>query len=436
MRSILHDRLTIPRPFAPGKLPVMTSSSAAIVPITLTVNDRTGLTLYAPPWEDEDGEEWQGFLGDGAKILLYPSAAELAAFIASGEENDLSDHPGYGQILRSTPDDLRPGSEDHYDLDLVYEWAAGDPDPVHVSSLANVVDMVARIADCCDDGALRRLVEGTPAYADLVDEENSYQGKDGRKRWNELGDTIADSWERAINRVESWLNWQGDYTESEFGELADAEPVVPAAPRPRTPLTRCGTASAPSRSRSSSPTRPTSPSAATCSPTPTAKRRVRPSSAPTTPSRSSPRSPTSRTTAARPRSTGWSSWSGGPSSPTSRTTTSSSPPRTPSSTCASRRPKAPDLVRELAEFCGLEADLEVLDDAACRPRRLAGAGRRGRHLPGPRGLTPGGRRVQLRGPRGCGRSSGRISGAAVRTSSAAGSSARDCDSRSAATRAA
>jgi hypothetical protein len=209
----------------------MTSSNAPIVPITLTVNDRTGLTLYAPPWEDEDGEEWQGFLGDGAKILLYPNTADLAAFIASGEENDLSDHPGWGQILRATPDDLRPSSEDHYDLDAVYEWAGDEADPVHVSALANVVDMVGRIADCCDDGALRRLVEGTPAYADLVDAEISYQGKDGRKRWNELGDTIADSWERAIGRVDSWLSWQGDFTASEFtdeGTLWDrvgAEPI-------------------------------------------------------------------------------------------------------------------------------------------------------------------------------------------------------------------
>jgi hypothetical protein len=209
----------------------MTSSNAPIVPITLTVNDRTGLTLYAPPWEDEDGEEWQGFLGDGAKILLYPNTADLAAFIASGEENDLSDHPGWGQILRATPDDLRPSSEDHYDLDAVYEWAGDEPDPVHVSALANVVDMVGRIADCCDDGALRRLVEGTPAYADLVDAEISYQGKDGRKRWNELGDTIADSWERAIGRVDSWLSWQGDFTASEFSdeetlwERVGAEPI-------------------------------------------------------------------------------------------------------------------------------------------------------------------------------------------------------------------
>src|SRR3954447_20577159 len=208
----------------------MTSPHAPIVPITLTVNDRTRLTLYAPPWEDEDGEEWQGLPGGGPKDTLYPRTAELAAFIASGEENDLSDHPGYGQVLKATPDELRPSPDDHYDLDNVYDWAGGDPDPVHVSALANVVDMVGRIADCCDDGALRRLIEGTPAYADLVDEEISYQGKDGRKRWNELGDTIADSWERAVTRVDSWLRWEGDFTTTDFDEEQDLWERVGAEP--------------------------------------------------------------------------------------------------------------------------------------------------------------------------------------------------------------
>jgi len=195
----------------------MTTSAAAIVPITLTINDRTGLTLYAPPWEDEDGEEWQGFLGDGAKILLFPTTADLAAFIASGEENDLSDHPGYGAILKATPDDLRPDPADRYDLDAVYELAGDEPDPVHVSKLANIVDMVGRIADCCDDGKLRSLLGSAP-YAELVDEDVSYQGRDGRKRWTELGDTIADSWERALRRVEDWLRWEGDFSSTEFDE--------------------------------------------------------------------------------------------------------------------------------------------------------------------------------------------------------------------------
>jgi len=194
----------------------MPSIDASIVPITLTVNGRTGLTLWAPPWEDEDGEEWQGFLGDGAKITLYPTARDLANFIATGEENDLSDHPGYGQILKLTPDQFKPAPEDHYDLDAVYEWAGGEPDPVHISALADVVDMVAKIADCCDDGALRRLIEGTPEYAELVDDEVTYQGKDGRKRWNDLGDIIAETWERALTRVDSWLAWIGDFEDTEF----------------------------------------------------------------------------------------------------------------------------------------------------------------------------------------------------------------------------
>jgi len=209
----------------------MTSSlDAGIIPITLTVNGRIGLTLWAPPWEDEDDEEWQGFLGDGAKILLYPGTRELAEFIASGAENDLSDHPAWGRIQKLRPDDLRPDPEDGYDLDAVYEWASGEPDPVSVSALANVVDMVAKIADCCDDGALRRLVENTPAYEELVDEDVSYQGKDGRKRWNELGDTIAETWERAITRVDSWLSWQGDFSHSDLAsetvwDRVGAEPI-------------------------------------------------------------------------------------------------------------------------------------------------------------------------------------------------------------------
>jgi len=210
----------------------MTSSTAeaTIVPITLTVGGRIGLTLWAPPWEDEDGEEWQGFLGDGAKILLFPNTRELGEFIASGEENDLSDHPAWGRVMKLTPDELRPSGDDAYDIDQVYEWASGEPDPVHVSALGNVVDMVEKIAECCDDGALRRLVGSTPEYAELVSDEVSYQGKEGRKRWNELGDVIADTWERAISRVESWLTWRGDFSETDLDtetvwDKVGAEPI-------------------------------------------------------------------------------------------------------------------------------------------------------------------------------------------------------------------
>ncbi len=211
----------------------MTSSltDAAIVPITLTVNGRIGLTLYAPPWEDEDGEQWQGFLGDGAKILLYPGTRELAGFIASGEENDLSDHPAWGYVQKLTPEELRPGGEDAYDLDAVYEWASGEPGPgARVGPRRTWSTWSAGSPTAATTVRCGAWSRARPAYAELVADDVSYHGKDGRKAWNELGDTIADSWERAIGYVEKWLSWQGDFSASDLEaetvwDRVDAEPI-------------------------------------------------------------------------------------------------------------------------------------------------------------------------------------------------------------------
>ena len=211
----------------------MTTPAGAIVPIIITLNERTGLTLWAPPWEDEDGDEWQGFLGDGAKIIMFPGVDELTEFIATSKENDLSDHPGWDAVTKYTPAQLRPVDDNRYDLDMVYEWAAEDPTPVTESSLANVVEMVLRIAEACEDGALRRLVGSTPEYAELVNGEDSYAGREGAKAWSALGDTIAGTWERALRRVEQWLDWRGDFEgpsadDLESGSLwdrVDARPI-------------------------------------------------------------------------------------------------------------------------------------------------------------------------------------------------------------------
>jgi len=127
-----------------------------------------------PPWEDEDGEEWQGFLGDGAKILMSPATGDCANSSPRATTNDLSDHPAWPGVRRLDAEQLRPGGDDAYDLDEVYTVGGREPDPMHVSALANVVDMVGKIADCCDDGALRSLVIGTAAYEELVDDDVSY----------------------------------------------------------------------------------------------------------------------------------------------------------------------------------------------------------------------------------------------------------------------
>lgn len=189
----------------------MTSPDGSIVPILITVNERSGLTLWAPPWEDESGDEWQGFLGDGAKIVLFPSVDDLVEFIATNREHDLSDHPDWARVEKFTPAQLRPDEQHRYDLDAVYEWAAEDPTPATESSLADVVEIVLRIAEACEDGALSRLIGATPEYVELMYGEAGYTGRDGARAWSDLGDTIAATWERALRRVEQWLDWRGQF---------------------------------------------------------------------------------------------------------------------------------------------------------------------------------------------------------------------------------
>lgn len=187
----------------------MPSFADPIVAVSLTANGRTGLTLFAPPWEDADGEEWQGFLGDGSKIVLLGTPDELNTWLGDHPDHDLADHPAWKSFAGKGKRALSPTTEAHYDFDAVYELAASEPDAETVSRLADTVDVAARIADCCEDGMLRSLLTGTREYAALVEGDLSYHGKEGAAEWSELGNVIANSWERALTRIESWLRWEG-----------------------------------------------------------------------------------------------------------------------------------------------------------------------------------------------------------------------------------
>ncbi|UQX87807.1 hypothetical protein M6D93_16085 [Jatrophihabitans telluris] len=192
----------------------MPSFTEPIVAISLTSNAHQGVTLYAPPWEDTDGEQWQGFLGDGAKIVLLGTPDELSDWLQAHPDHDLADHPAWEAFAGKGKTALEPAESDHYDFDAVYELAAGDADPVVVSELGDTIDIAARVADCCEDGALRSLLGNTREYALLVEGETSYSGKEGAAEWTALGDVIADSWERAANRLNTWLRWEGSSTET------------------------------------------------------------------------------------------------------------------------------------------------------------------------------------------------------------------------------
>ncbi|TFV64219.1 UNVERIFIED_ORG: hypothetical protein E4P37_13305 [Bacillus sp. AZ43] len=194
----------------------------SIVPIALTLDDRTGYTLWAPPWE-EDGEEWQAFLGttdgDVAKVHLFPSPAALAAFCRTSTDHDLADHPVWPVVVGLGPDDLTPDDDHRFDLDGVYDVAADNPDRWAVEELAATVDMVSRLAECLDTTADEDDDETQfEAVAELVAKPEigslglgveAFVGRSGEDAWIGVGGILDDLWEDVVEELQEHFDWTG-----------------------------------------------------------------------------------------------------------------------------------------------------------------------------------------------------------------------------------
>jgi hypothetical protein len=201
----------------------------SIVPIALTLDDRTGYTLWAPPWE-EDGEEWQAFLGttEGAtaKVHLFPTPAALAAFCRTSTDHDLADHPVWAVVQGLGAADLTPDDDHRFDLDGVYDIAAENPDRWAVDELAATIDIVSRLAECLDTGGEDDEDDDESqfeAVADLAAKPeigslglgvDAFVGRSGEDAWIGVGGVLDDLWEDVVAELEEHFDWTGAGTAS------------------------------------------------------------------------------------------------------------------------------------------------------------------------------------------------------------------------------
>jgi hypothetical protein len=205
----------------------------SIVPIALTLDDRTGYTLWAPPWE-EDGEEWQAFLGtteddpesgSTAKVHLFPSPAALAAYCRTSTDHDLADHPAWSAVAGLGAADLTPDEDHRFDLDGVYDIAADNPDRWTVGDLAATVDIVTRLAECLDtsadpddelddaetEGQFEAVAElaAKPEIGSLGLGVEAFVGRSGEDAWIGVGGILDDLWEDVVEELSEHLDWTG-----------------------------------------------------------------------------------------------------------------------------------------------------------------------------------------------------------------------------------
>lgn len=175
--------------------------AADIVPIRLSLTQGDLVTLWAPRWR-ENGEEWEAFLGDDVSLFAFPEVTQLAAFVRTATEHDLIDHPSWPLVVDLSVADLTPDDTHSYDIVGVPELAAGDLDTWTVSELAEVVEMVRSLGLVCELDAVIEVLNATPGFRLLRQGTVPFAGREGRRLWSELLDTISERWDEVIDALD------------------------------------------------------------------------------------------------------------------------------------------------------------------------------------------------------------------------------------------
>jgi hypothetical protein len=172
-----------------------------IVPIRLGLTQGDMITLWAPAWR-ENGEEWEAFLGHGENLYVFADAAELAAFVRTAGEHDLTDHPAWHLVPQLSVDELIPDDNNTYDLVGVPEMAAEDPDTWSVGELADVIAMVRSLGDVCELDVVSDVLDAADGFTLLDQGAVVFTGHDGEQLWNEMSAVIVERWDEVIDAID------------------------------------------------------------------------------------------------------------------------------------------------------------------------------------------------------------------------------------------
>ena len=175
--------------------------AAELVPIRIGVTAGDLYTLWAPRWRDA-GDEWEGFLGKDEDLFAFESVADLAAFVRTDSDNDLTDHPAWGRLAKANAHRLQPAENRQADLIGVAELLAEKPTEASVDSLANTLAVVSSIGTVCELPAVTRFFNGNPNLGQVMGGIDQFSGRAGRKRWEAIGQTVARSWDGVVAAID------------------------------------------------------------------------------------------------------------------------------------------------------------------------------------------------------------------------------------------
>lgn len=202
--------------------------AADIVPIRLGLTEGDLYTLWAPRWRDE-GDEWEAFLGKDDDMFAFASVADLAAFVRTNKDNDLTDHPAWEKLTEANAHTFDPAEDRLYDVIGVQELVAEKPSEETVTELHRALVIVSSIGSVCELPAVTKFFNGNPVLGLLGGGIDAFAGRPGRKRWAEIETVIGRGWDNVVDALDGIVSTPD--VDSAAVEKAEAE-LAQDAPEP------------------------------------------------------------------------------------------------------------------------------------------------------------------------------------------------------------
>lgn len=175
--------------------------AADIVPVRLGLTKGDLYTLWAPRWRDA-GDEWEAFLGKDEDLFAFETVADLAAFVRTNSDNDLTDHPAWQKLTEANAHKFDPADDRRYDLVGVPEAVAEKPTEDSVETLRRTLAIAASIGSVCDLAAVNKFFNGNPVLSTVGGGIEAFSGRSGRKRWAEIETVILRGWDGVVDAID------------------------------------------------------------------------------------------------------------------------------------------------------------------------------------------------------------------------------------------
>jgi hypothetical protein len=206
--------------------------AADIVPIRLALTKGDLYTLWAPRWRDE-GDEWEAFLGKDEDLYAFESVADLAAFVRTNTDNDLTDHPSWEGLTEANAHTFDPPDDHQYDLVSLQELVAEKPSEETIKELHSTLAIVSAIGSVCEMPAVTKFFNGNPMLGSVGGGIDAFAGRPGRKRWAEVEAVIGRGWDNVVDAIDQIVTIPDvDKAASEKAEAELAEPAPEPEPVP------------------------------------------------------------------------------------------------------------------------------------------------------------------------------------------------------------